>query len=142
MGQVLDRAALLGAAEKSSLPTERVSVPELGGDVIIRGMSGLERDAWETSLITGAGKKQKVNTQNIRAKLVTRTLCDENGQRILQDGDEAILGRLRVDVLTKLYEVAQRLSGVSDEDVDELGKISALVAGSGSPSSSQSSSAG
>ena len=131
---VLDRAALLAAVGSASLPIEKVDVPELGGEVYIRGMSGTERDEWESSLVIGAGRKhQRLNTDNIRARLVTRTLCDEQGGRLLQNSDAAILGGLRVDVLTRLYEVAQRLSGVTDKDVDELGKLSAPADGNGSP---------
>lgn len=119
---VLSKAALLAAVQSASLPLERVEVPELGGAVFIRGMSGVERDAWEKSLLIGRGKKQTVNTENVRAKLVTRTLCDEQGNRLLDDSDAASLGRLRVDVLQRLFEVAQRLCGVSDDDIEELGK--------------------
>jgi hypothetical protein len=131
---LLNKAAFLEAAAKS-LPTERVDVPELGGFVYVRAMSGVERDAWEKSLISGRGKKTSVNTENIRAKLVAKTVCDEQGERILDDSDAIALGKMRVDVLQKLFNVAQRLSGVSDEDVEELGKGSAPEAGSGSPTS-------
>jgi hypothetical protein len=132
---VLDRAALLAAANQP-LPFERVDVPELGGAVFIRAMSGSERDAWEKSLIVGKGKRRDVDTTNVRAKLVCRVACDESGKRLLEDGDAAAIGNLRVDVLNKLFEVAQRLSGVSDADVEELGKPLAPAAGSDSSSSS------
>ena len=130
----LDKAALLAAAAQS-LPIEKVDVPELGGFIYIRAMSGVERDAWEKSLITGRGKRRDVDTTNVRAKLVARTATDEKGQRLFDDGDAAALGNLRVDALTKLFAVAQRLSGVTDEDVEELGKHSAPAAGSDSPTS-------
>jgi hypothetical protein len=129
---LLDKAALLAAAAQK-LPIEKVDVPELGGHVFIRGMSGTERDGWETSLVTGRGKNQRINTENVRAKLLVRVLCDEHGTRLFDNGDAVALGGLRVDVLTSLYEVAQRLSGVSDKDVDELGKASAPEGGSDSP---------
>lgn len=129
---LLDKAALLKAASQS-LPIEKVDVPELGGFVYVRGMSGTERDGWETSLIVRKGKNQSINTENVRAKLLVRVLCDESGTRLFDNGDAVALGGLRVDVLTSLYEVAQRLSGVSDKDVDELGKASAPADGSDSP---------
>lgn len=131
---VLDRAALLAAASQP-LPLERVDVPELGGAVFIRGMSGTERDAWEKSLIVGKGKRASVDTTNVRARLVCRVACDEAGKRLLEDSDASALGGLRVDALNKLFEVAQRLSGVSDADVEELGKPLAPAAGSDSPTS-------
>lgn len=131
----LDKAAILAAAAQS-LPIEPVDVPELGGTVYVRGMSGVERDGWETSLVVGRGKKQRINTENVRARLLVRVLCNDKGELLFAPSDATALGGLRVDVLTKLYEVAQRLSGVSDEDIDELGNASAPAAGSGSPTSS------
>lgn len=130
----LDKAALLAAAAQQ-LPIEKVDVPELGGHIYIRAMSGVERDSWEKSLMVGRGKRRDIDTTNVRARLVARTACDESGKRIFDDGDAVALGGLRVDALTKLFAVAQRLSGVSDDDVEELGKASAPAAGSGSPSS-------
>lgn len=135
MSGFLDKAALLAAAAQS-LPIEKVDVAELGGHVYIRGMSGAERDDWEKSLIVGKGKKRDVNTANVRAKLVARTACDEKGERLLSDEDAIALGKLRVDALNKMFAVAQKLSGVSDEDVEELGKPLAATAGSDSSSSS------
>ena len=117
----LSRADLLAAV---ALPRETVHVPELGGDVLVQGMSGAQRDAWEASLVEGRGKRRRMNTANIRAKLVAQCCIDEDGHRLFTDDDVETLGRARVDVLNRLFAVAQRLSGVSDDDVDELGSPS------------------
>lgn len=126
---------LLLAAAASPMPVERVEIPELNIVAHVRGMSGRERDAWEKSLIVGRGKHRDVNTENVRAKLVTRCLCDEQGKRLLDDGDAHTIGNMRVDVLNRIFKAAQKLSGVSDEDVDELGKPSETEGGSDSPTS-------
>lgn len=129
-----DKAAFLAAAQQ--IPTEAVTLPELGGITIhLRAMTGRERDAWEKSLLVGRGKRREVDTTNVRAKLVALTACDASGERVFSDADAEELGKARVDVLNKLFTVAQKLSGVSDEDVDELGKGSAPAAGSASPTS-------
>jgi hypothetical protein len=130
----LSRADLLAAAAQP-LPREEMHVPELGGSVWIRAMSGTERDAWEKSLLTGKGKNRDIDTTNVRAKLVARCLVDSAGARLLEPSDAAVLGGLRADVLNRMFEKAQRLNGVGDGDIDELGKASALVDGSDSPSS-------
>jgi len=129
----LSKAALLAAAAKA-LPRERVDTPELGAGeyVNVQGMSGTMRDAWEKSLVVGRGKRRDVNTENVRAKLAVQCLVDDAGVRLFEDNDVAALGALRVDVLNRIFEVAQRLSGVSDSDIDELKKPSAPEAGSGS----------
>lgn len=116
---LLSKDALLGA---TALPRERVDLPELGEGafVYVQGMSGTERDAWETSLVQGRGTHRKVNTLNIRAKLVVRCIVNEDGSRVFGNDDVEQVGRIRVDVLQRIFEVAQRLSGVSDKDADEL----------------------
>ena len=65
-------------------------------------------------------------------------IVDEQGNRLFDDSEVAILGRLRVDVLNRIFETAQRLSGVSDDDIEELKKPSVWEAGSGSSGTSQS----
>ncbi len=133
----LSKEALVSAAAAAGMPREVVPVPEFGPgiELILQGMSGTERDAWEKSLVIGRGKRRDVNTENVRAKLVVRCLVDEHGSRIFSDGEAIVIGTWRVDVLNRLYEIAQRLNGVSDADVDELKNASGMPAGSGSPTS-------
>lgn len=121
---VLSKTALLAA---TVLPRERVEVPELGPGtyVFIQGMSGTDRDAWETSLVRGRGNHRRVDTLNIRAKLLVRCLVNEDGSRMFEPHEADQVGQIRVDVLQRLFEVAQRLSGVSDADADELERRSA-----------------
>jgi hypothetical protein len=118
---VLTKQMLLGA---TTLPQETVQVPELGGTVIVRGMTGAERDAFEVGLIKGRGKHREVNLQNMRAKLVAFCCIDDKGERLFADAEVEALGNVRADVMNRLYTVAQRLSGLSDEDADELGQPS------------------
>lgn len=131
----LTKAELLKAAASINVPREAVEVPELGGVVYLRGMTGRERDAWEQSLVQRRrGGRVDFRLENVRARLVCKCLVDEQGAQLLQDSDAEVLGGLRVDVLSRLYDVAQRLSGVTDEDVDELKK--SIGAGAGDASSS------
>lgn len=113
------RDQILAASDR---PREKVDVPEWGASVFISTMSGAERDAFESEIVTLHGKKTRLNLQNIRAKLVVRTLVDETGQRIFSDADVAELGKKSSSVLSRLYEVAQRMNGLREEDVEELGK--------------------
>lgn len=117
-----NKSALLGAI---TLPREAVDVPELGETFTVQGMSGAARDAFESSLlITSAnGKKRTISTANLRAKLLARSLIDpETGQLLFTDTDVDALGAVRADVLDRLFSVAQRLSGLSDKDVEALEK--------------------
>ena len=124
----LSKSALVGA---TVLPVEEVPVPELDGTVWVRGMSGTERDAFESGLWIGKGRHRQINTQNLRARLLAYCVQESSaGGRMFNDAEVDAIGRIRVDVLQRLFNVAQRLSGISDEDVEELGKKLPTMAGS------------
>lgn len=114
---LLSRETILQAQD---LPMERVPVPEWGGEVIVRGLTAAERDQFEQSIVETRGKNTKVNLRNIRAKLVVLCCVDEQGNRIFCDEDAEVLGRKSAVALNRVFEVAQRLSGLRPEDVEEL----------------------
>jgi len=103
------------------LPTQRVAVPEWGGEVLMRGMTGTERDAIEQSVLTKDGKGVG-DVTGLRARVVACCVVDEHGQRLFQKGDVERLGAKSATVLQRLFEVAQQLSGLSPADVAELEK--------------------
>ncbi|HYM22018.1 MAG TPA: hypothetical protein VEU08_02380 [Vicinamibacterales bacterium] len=108
-----------------SLPREAVSIPELGETFTVQGMNGLQRDDFEASLFstTANGRRRVFTSANIRAKLLVRCVIDpETGDRLFSDGDADAVGQIRADVLDRLFAVAQRLSGIRDEDVEALAK--------------------
>lgn len=118
---ILNRQQILEAPD---LRTETVPVPEWGGEVIVIGLSGTERDEFERSVVEQKGKKTSLNLTNIRAKLCAKCIVDENHERIFSDQDIAALGSKSGSALQRVFEVAQRLSGLRDEDIDELEKNS------------------
>jgi hypothetical protein len=61
-----------------------------------------------------------MNLRNIRAKLVALTVVDEDGNRIFSDEDAEALGKKSAAALDRIFAVAQRLSGLRPEDVEEL----------------------
>lgn len=105
------------------LTRELVDVPEwgAGAQVWVRGMSGTERDEFEASIVDArAGKEQKLNMKNVRAKLASLTLCDEAGKRLFSEGDIGELGKKSATALQRVFLVGQRLSGIGESDVKEL----------------------
>lgn len=113
---ILNKNAILAVVD---LPTELVAVPEWGGEVYVRGMNGIERDQFELSIM-GSDKKQ--NLENIRARLVALTVVDEQGERLFTDDDVTALGRKSATALNRVVEVAQRLSAIRNDDVEQLTK--------------------
>lgn len=102
------------------LPVEEVYVEEWQAWVRVRGLTAAERDQFEQSIVETRGKDTRVNLRNIRAKLVVLCCVDEQGNRIFRDEDAEVLGRKSAVALNRVFEVAQRLSGLRPEDVEEL----------------------
>lgn len=125
----------LQLAVAASLPREKVDLPELGGYVYVRGMTGAERDDYEKSNFIIKGGNVKGIAGNQRARLAVRCIVGEDGKRLLADTDAAWLGNLRADSLTHIFAVAQRLSAVTEEDLAELKNASASAGGSDLPTS-------
>ena len=119
-----------------NLRTEEVSVPEWGGVVLVRELSGRARDEWEASLAVMRGKAMVPDVANLRAKLVARSVVGDDGEPVFTQNDVHALGELSAAALDRVFEVASRLSGLGEKDLEELGKASesGRAAGSSSPS--------
>jgi hypothetical protein len=135
---ILTRDEILKADD---MKTERVDVPEWGGTVIVKSLSGRQRDEFEGSMIEQRRGKAVMNTANMRAKLVAWSVVDETGDRLFTNGDITDLGEHSASAVNRIYTVAAKMSGLSDEDVDEMVGKSERSPGSSSSSHSQSSSA-
>jgi hypothetical protein len=117
----LTKDQILGAQD---IQREEVQVPEWGGMVLVQGLDGAQRDAFEESMIKGKGKNATVNLANLRAKLVARSVVDEDGKRVFDDAEITSLAKKSAAALDRVFTVAQRLSGINQDDVDELTKNS------------------
>lgn len=115
----LTKEAILGI---NDLQLQEVEVPEWGGSVYVRGLSGAERDAFEASVVEQRGKIAKVNMVNLRAKLLVLTICDEKGEQLFTHADIEALGQKSAVALQRLFDIASSLSGLSAEDAEDLAK--------------------
>lgn len=99
---------------------EDVSVPEWGGEVRVRGLSGRERDRFEADSLKQKKGQREVNLENIRARLVVACVVDENFKPLFDKSDIMRLGEKSASALERVFKAAQKLSGMSDEDMEEL----------------------
>lgn len=101
-----------------------IHVSAWGGNVLIRVMSGSERDSYEAEIVgTRAGKDRRLNLTNIRAKLVARCLVNDDGSPMFNAAsveDITALGAMDALGLDTIFKACQRINGLTDEDVDEL----------------------
>ena len=114
MGKILTRDEILRAQD---LETVEVDVPEWGGVVRVRGLTGAERDALEAE-----AAELRRPLDNFRARYVARCIVDENGERIFSDEDIEALGRKSAAALNRVFEAAVSLSALTEEDVEALEK--------------------
>lgn len=114
---LLTKAQILGVAD---LVHEDVDVPEWGGAVRVQMLTGAERDAFEQEIVTRQGKRVQMNLANVRARLVALCLVDEEGQRVFGEADVKALGRKSALALNRVFEVAQRINGLTEQDMEEL----------------------
>lgn len=113
----LNREDILKATD---IPREMVNVPEWGGAVWVKGLTGAERDKFEASIIEQHGNQQTLHLDNVRAKLCALSICDEDGNLIFNEKDIYALSAKSASALSRVFMAAKKLSGIGDEEVNEL----------------------
>ena len=121
MTDFLSREQILAVADTIY---EEVPVPEWGGKVLVKSLSGAERDRIEATIVQQNGRKQAFNLQNIRAKFVAWAVVDADHRRMFTDSDVTALGEKSAAALQRVFNAVQRLSGLSDDDLEEMTKNS------------------
>jgi hypothetical protein len=119
---LLNRDLILAADDTDY---EDVPVPEWGGTVRVAGMSGADRNSYQASMVVLGpnGSVQRLNMSDQLAKLLSRCLIDEAGNRLFSDKDLKALSAKSGAVLDRLGDVAMRLSRLRKEDLEaETGK--------------------
>lgn len=126
--------------DKGGPAAEELDVPEWGegARVRVRGLTGRERDEWEASMMKMRGNKMIPDPANTRSKLLVRCIVDEVGHPVFTHGDIAQLGELAAAPLSRIYDVAARLSGITDSDIEEMVRDFGSPDPSGGPASSPS----
>lgn len=121
MTKILSKADILGSHD---MRIKTVEVPEWGGSVRLRSLTGAERDAFEALLVKDIDGKRVPDLANLRAKLLAATIVDEEDRQIFSSGDIAALGKKSAVALDRVFNVAQRLNGMSADAVEEAVKNS------------------
>ena len=115
---LLTKEAILAA---SDIQTKSVEVPEWGGEVYVKGMTGAERDAFEAEIVhPGAGKSAKWDMANTRAKFCALVIVDDKGIPLFSLDDVKALGNKSAAALQRVFDAGRDLSGMSDKDIEEL----------------------
>lgn len=115
---VLSKDQILNAKD---LHTETVDVPEWGGEVMIRVMRGVDRDAFENLCARHKGIQ---NVPNVFARLCGMCICDDAGNRLFSEKEIDALGQRSCVALGKVWDAAIRLNRLNADEIESAEKNS------------------
>lgn len=120
MSKVTNKAVAktLNKADFFTLKTviETLEVPELGGSIGIKSMTASEREGLERKM------QSELDKNGIRATVFVYSVCDLEGNLLFTEEDlEAIKG-LPSNVVSKVFDVSNKLNALSPEAVEEAVK--------------------
>lgn len=132
MTKILNKEDILQAKD---VKIEAVDVPEWGGGVYVRSITAAERGQIEEAAAKFKESKGKDSfARTFTVKFAALAICDEEGTRLFKDDEIAQLQLKNAAAIARVAEVAQRLSGFTKEEMDELEKNSSDAPAEGSPS--------
>ena len=116
----LTREDILNADD---LVREEVFIPEWNNmSAWVRTLTAAERDRFEAGMLVDQ-KAGKLNLQNLRARLVVECLVDKDSKdakKIFGASDAEALGAKNAGAVQRIFNVAQRLSGFTDQDATDI----------------------
>lgn len=113
----LSREAILGARDRH---VSEVAVPEWGGSVYVRSLTGAERDILEHewNRMQSADKPQPL----MRAAFVQLVACDADGSLLFSPDDVQPISEKNAVALSRIFDAAFAINFVTEEDVEDLAK--------------------
>lgn len=108
----LSRVDILNADDATYYEVE---CPEWGGNVLIRGLTGYERDSVEVDL-------EKKNLANFRARIAQKAIVDPENKpnSMFSTSDIKALGNKNAKPLDRIFMKVLELSGLRKEDVEVI----------------------
>lgn len=104
---------------------EQVDVPEWNGSVFVRSITAAERGQIEEAAAKFKESKGKDSfARTFTVKFASLAICDEEGKRLFDDKDIALLQQKNAAAIARIAEAAQRLSGFTRQEMEELEKNS------------------
>ena len=113
----LSKKAIL---EAKDIKTKEIEVPEWGGAVCIRIISGADRDVFEQ-----AYSEKKMDA--FRTRFLVLTICDASGERVFTNDEVEALNKKSSKVLNRLFDEAWEFNAFTPAAVEALGNDSPSV---------------
>lgn len=120
--KMLTKTDVLGAED---ITTRVVEVPEWGGSLTLRMMTGADRDEWENAAAQrrrGEGKSASIDLRGLKVSLLSRCVVDEEGAYMFSAPDLVALNKKAARALERLWEAATEMNGIGDDTIEEMEK--------------------
>lgn len=109
----------------SDLPTDDAPLYDARGTLVghirMRGLTGDELTSYQTSLtVQLSNGGQKVNARHAMAKLIVLSAINEDNSPYFDKSDVLKLSQMSAKAIMPLFEMAQKLSGLTDDDMRDL----------------------
>lgn len=116
--EVLNKDQILGSHD---LKTEEVEVPEWDGKIILREMSGLQRDNLERGDFSKAATEGSMPSL-WRVRFLSLCIVDADGKLLFTAEDLQALAEKNATVIDNLCRRAMKLNGFDIDTVEEMKK--------------------
>ena len=118
----LTREEILGMED---ILIEEVTVPMWNNRTVwVCGLTAAAKNHYQQSLVDINGTSRKLRLENSTAKLVALTVVNRDRARLFTERDIERLGTKSAAALELLVEVANRLSGMTQKETEDLVKNS------------------
>jgi len=106
--------------QADDLVTRDVHVPEWNVTLRVKSLTGAERDEFEAGITSIKGDKTNTNLRGMRAKLAIACCVGDDGKPVFKSSDLQALAAKSARALSRIFDVAAELNGLSKSDVEEL----------------------
>lgn len=106
----------------NDLKTKDVEVPEWGGTVRLRELSAKDRSLIEATTIGARGQGVEIRVEafkTLKQRVVAASLIDDNGNRLYKENEVGFLAQKSGQVVERLFQIVQDLSGMTEEAVKD-----------------------
>ena len=101
--------------------TVAVNVPEWDCTVVVHSLTTQERIQWELDCSKKKKEKVTVDPFKLRSALLIATChCPDTGEKVFTADDHEMLGGKNSAVTERLFNVAAKLSGISEQDEADI----------------------
>lgn len=119
----LTEEQILAALDRYEVETRQLRIPELGGTVYVREMSGQIRNRLEATYATIRNGGDSKQLDKITAQIVAYCTVDEAGKPIMtMNAAQRVVSKMQ-KVAFRIRDTALELSATNEDDVEALAEV-------------------